>query len=210
MADKQKYIPMENNQTPEQIAEAEAAKAVQVEEVRAKVISDFGFDEIDDAERIEKLVTKEVEHRQKLSEAIGQKIKYRTEAETLRTKTVPPSGQVPEDFEKKLDERLNVHFEKRELDSLEYPDEVKNEIQKLAKVQGISIKQALRDPYVVYKIEQHEKAEKTEEASISRTHKTGGGKKTYSWDNPPKVDLSTEEGQKEWDTWKAEMKKAGH
>lgn len=197
----------------ELVAEQEATKEVKEEEVRASIIAEYGFDEVDDAERIDKLVAKEVEHSKKLSSAIGQKIKHRTEAEELRKKVATPQDKTnvldPEILDKKFDEKFNERMEKLELEALDYSDEIKSEIKKVSKTQGISVKQAVRDPYIAFKISEAEKEQKTNEASISRTHKTYG-KKSFSIDNPPEVDMSTEEGRKEWDAYKTEMKKQGY
>lgn len=183
------------------------------EEVRESIIAEFGFDEVDDIERIDKLVEKEMEHHKKLSSAIGQKIKHRAEAEELRTKLndkppvekKDPVSLDPEIISKTVEERL----EKRDLDSLDYPDELKKEIKRIADITQVSIKQAVRDPYIVAKIKDHEKATEAEEASISRTNRTGNGK-VASFDNPPDVDMNTAEGRKAWDEWKAKQIKEGN
>lgn len=201
--------------TPEQIAAELAASQVVVkeDEVRAAVIAEYGFDEVDDADRIDKLVADKVEGQKKLSAAIGQKIKHRTEAEALKNDprlkapVVPPADSKPvaaEDIGKVVSEQL----EKRDLESLEYSDDLKKEIQRIAQVQNISVKQAARDPYIVFKISEEEKAAKADAASISRTNRSAG-KKAYSLENPPQVDMATEAGRKEWDAFKASLKAQG-
>jgi len=69
------------NLTPEE--EVKAQEAPKEEEVREKVIEEFGFTEDDDSDKIDKLVEKEMEHSKKLSEAIGQKIKQRDKVKEL-------------------------------------------------------------------------------------------------------------------------------
>jgi hypothetical protein len=198
------------NEIKELVAEQTTLNEVNEEEVRAKVISEFGFDEVDDIERIDKLVAKEVEQNKRLSSAIGQKIKYRKEVEELKGKTTPAIPPVPVKFDTgDLDKRVDEKLEKRDLDSLEYPEEIKTEIQRLAKMQGISVKQASRDPYIVYKITEHEKTKKVEDASISRNHKSIS-KKDFNFDSPPDVDITTKEGQDTWDAYKKEMVKQGY
>ncbi len=200
---------MEDNKE-ELAAEQAALKEVKEEEVRAKVIEEFGFNEIDDVERIDKLVTKEMDHTKKLSAAIGQKIKHRDAANELRKNAekkpeTPVTPAKAEDVSKAVAEE----FERREIESLEYPDELKEEIKRIANITGVSVKAALRDPYVVHQIEAYEREQKEEEATISRTNKTGG-KKGYSLEDPPEVDMSTPEGRKKWDEYTEAMKKAGH
>ena len=89
---------MENKSlSAEELAlETEATQDVKEDEVRSQVISDYGFDETVDGERIDKLVAKEVESRKKLSQAIGQKRKYREEAEKLKTTTPPKESKKEE------------------------------------------------------------------------------------------------------------------
>jgi hypothetical protein len=194
----------------EKAAELEATKQVTEEEVRAKVIEEFGFDEVDDAERIDKLVAKEVEHSKKLSSAIGQKINYRTKFEEASKNPPAPKSEVakvaPEDVSKVVAQTL----EQRDLDDMEYPDTIKAEIKRIAAITNKSVKHAARDPYIVSTfIEPWQKEQRADEASISRTNRSSG-KKPYTMDNPPDVDMSTEEGRKEWDAYKAALIKSGN
>lgn len=199
-----------DTQTPEELAAEQAATLLPKEdEVRTNIILEYGFDETNDAERIDKLTKKEMESHKKLTAAIGQKIKYRTDAENLR-KTVPvtppPANNVaPVDLDKKLDERLRA----RDLEELDLPDDIKKEADEWAKFKGISVKLAARAPHIAAKVAEYEQAQKTEEAAISRTNKSSG-KKTYSMDNPPDVDMTTKEGRDEWANWKSEMTKKGN
>ena len=191
--------------------EEEALAKIDQEALRTEIISDFGFDEVDDAERIEKALAREVKSRTVAAKAIGAKIKVREDFEAFK-KTVPPPQDnkvTPDvDIDKKLDEKVNERLEKRDLESMDYPDELKDEIQRVAKITGVSVKQAAKDPYIVNKINDYEKEDKINQATISRNNKTGS-KKTYSIDSPPKVDMNTAEGQKEWNDWKAKMKEEG-
>lgn len=199
-----------NNLSPEELkAEQEALAEAKEEEIRSKIIEEFGFDEIDDSEKIDKLVEREKKHHDTLSKTISQKIKYRALAQKPPE---PKSEQKPkvesEDLEKKLDAKLNERLEQRDLDELGYPDEIKKEIKRVAQITGVSVKQAARDPYVVSTfIEPYEKERKTEEASVSRTNRAGSGKGSYTMDNPPEVDVKTEAGQKEYEKWLDAMRK---
>lgn len=187
-------------------AELEALKEVKEEEVRTKVIEEFGFDPDVDAERIDKVVAKEIENSKKLSAAIGQKIKHRSEAEELRKKVPAPSSEPAKPALEDVDALVNKKLEQRDLDALDYPEDIKKEIKRIAEISSTSVKQAARDPYIVSKITDWEKAQKAEEATVSRTNRTGS-KKSYSLDAPPDVDMSTPEGRAEWDEYKAWAKK---
>lgn len=188
----------------EKAAELAATQEVKEDEVRAKIVSDFGFDEANDAEKIDKLVKHEMDSHKKLSTAIGQKIKYRTDLEEARKN--PPKPEVKTE---ELGTVVAKELDKRDLDALEYPDDLKKEIHRIANITGVSIKQAARDPYIVAKIGDYEKEKRAEDAAISKTNRSGG-KKTYSFDSPPDVDLTTKEGREEWEAWKQAMIKAGN
>lgn len=210
MPQKNKTSPMDKNetvQTAEEIAQEQIALNLpKEEEVRASVISEFGFDEDLDADKIDKAVAKELDSRKKLSEAIGQKIKHRTEAEELRAKVAtPPTKPVvndPDEVGKLVDSKVTETLEKRDLEALDYPDELKTEISKLAKLQGVSIKKAVADPYIAFKVEAYEKQRKVDEATISRTHKSGSSKE-FDPNSPPKFDpadiAGSDKAMKEWE-----------
>src|SRR3990167_6127990 len=145
-----------NELTQEELAAEQAAMAeAKVEEVTASVVEKFGFDEELDADKIEKAVAIEMEHRKNLSHAIGQKIKHREEAEKLRKATPPAKPEVkidPDEVDKKIDIKMNEALEKRDLDSMDYPEELKAEISRVAKIQGVSVNKLLSDSYIVSKI----------------------------------------------------------
>lgn len=198
-----------NVPTPEELQAEQAALVESKEdEIRANVIAEFGFDEAADADRIDKLVTKEIESAKKLSAAIGQKINYRTKLQEA-SKDIAPKPEVKPTDPADIEKIIATTLEKRDLDSLEYSAELKKEIQRVAQITGVSVKQAARDPYIVAKIGDWEKTQKAEEAAISRTNRSSG-KKNYSIDNPPELDMSTPEGRKEWDDYKEAMRKAGN
>jgi len=189
-------------------AEQAALQESKEDDIRAKVITEFGFDEVDDVERIDKLVAKEMEHSKKMSQAIGQKIKWRTEA--TKPKAPAPTEVKKDNVVPNLDVRkvLVEELEQRELDALEYSPELKKEIKRVAEITGVPIRQAIRDPYIANKIKDYEKENEVEEAAITKTNRSGG-KKTISLENTPEVDMSTPEGRKKWDEYKAELIKKG-
>lgn len=213
MSDTNKNLPSEE----EKAEEVKAQVAPKEEDVRTNIISEYGFNETEDVDKIDKLVEKELDSAKKLSSAIGQKIKNRDKVaeleEQLKDKAPEPKKDDvkidTENLDKTLDDKVTASLEKRDLDSLEYSDDVKKEIQRVANIRQISIKEALRDPYITSKVEDYEKEQKTDEASISRTNNRGG-KKSVSLDNPPEVDMGTEEGRKEWEDYKKAMIKAGN
>jgi hypothetical protein len=198
-----------NVSAEELAAEQVALQESKEDEVRSKVIAEFGFDEVDDVERIDKLVAKEMEHSKKMSQAIGQKIKWRTEA--TKPKAPAPTETKKENIPPTLDVNKVVaeELERRELEALEYSDKMKKEISDFAKFKGITVKQAQKDPYIASLIKEDEKSQETEEAAITKTRRSGGTK-AASLDNPPDVDMTTEKGRAEYDKWKEDLKKAGY
>ena len=138
------------NLTPEELkSEQDAMREAKAEEVRANIIEKFGLSEDDNAELIDKLVEDDMAKRKSLSHTIGQKIAHRTEAERLAKELAdakkPPEGSAekPKADPKKdegIDEIIKKAFEQRDLESMEYPDELKSEISRVAELNKISIK----------------------------------------------------------------------
>lgn len=205
--------PKDYTPTAEELAaEQTASQAPKEDEVRANIIAEYGFDETTDAERIEKLTKKELDSHSKLSAAIGQKIKYREAAKAAKPAEVVVPKPVVEQAKPEaidVDKAVAKQFEQRDLEEMPYTEDLKKEIQRIANVQGISVKAAARDPYIVYKIGEEEREGKTEAATIGNKQR-GGSKKVATIDSPPDVDMATPEGRKAWQEYKDAMKKAGN
>ena len=123
--------------TQEELAAEQAmAQVPKEEEIRAKVISDFGFDETDDAERIDKIVAERMESHKKLSQAIGQKIKHREDAERLRTNPPKPAEVKEPEFSPK---------DYLALIEAKVTSEDYEEVLRVAKVLGKPVSEALKD-----------------------------------------------------------------
>jgi hypothetical protein len=196
-----------DEKTQNESEELEAEQKHLEEDIRKEIINEFGFDESEDEDRIAKAVEREMKHQKSIRSAIGQKIKYRSEYEKLKTPKTDAgkSNDNPED----LDERVAKVLEKRDLDSMEYPDELKKQIAQVAKINSISIKKAVADPYIASKIKAWEKEQGIDEASISRNNRAGKSNPNDEM-TPPDVDFSTPEGRKEYDDWKNRMIKKGY
>lgn len=170
---------MDNNQvTPEeQAAEQAALQQVKEEDVRAKVIEEFGFDETNDADKISKLVAKELEHNKKLSSAIGQKIKYREAAKKpaadAKTQT-PPATEAKKEVNISTADiialnRANVH-----------EDDIAD-VEEYAGYKKISITEALKSPLL--KATLAEKAEQRSTAAATSTSTSRRSTTTPSGDD---------------------------
>lgn len=208
---------MDNEHTPtaeELAAEQAALQPSKEEEVKAKVMEEFGFDESTDPALVEKAVKKEMSHRDALSKTIAQKIKHRTAADELRSKVTSPAPAPkptetptfkPEDIDARVEEKL----QQRDLDAIQASDDLKKEIKRVAQIRNISIAEAARDPYIVAKLDVEQKDADAKDATISRKNRSSGSKK-FDINNPPDCDMSTLEGRKEWEAWTAEAKKQGN
>lgn len=204
-----------NVSAEELAAEQAALQESKEDEIRSKIVEEFGFDTEADKERIDKLVAKELDHSKKLSSAIGQKIKWRSEATKPKEPAQPPAQQQQpkaEDVSKLVAEQL----EQRDLDGMEYPDNIKAEIKRIAQITGKTVKQAERDPYIVSTLIDPWKDEnKIEAATISRTNRASGkSSKTFDINNPPELDNSSPEAlrksEQKYEEWKKEAMKNGY
>lgn len=150
------------------------------------------------------------EDAEKLKElAENYKIRAQKAERELKAFKSKPSKSAEIDDED-LDKKVTERFEKRDLESMEYPDDIKTVISQVAKINNVSVRKAVSDPYVSAKIESWKKTKEAEEASISRNNKTGKAVSSDDPNNPPKVDFNTPEGRKEYDDWKARLIKKGY
>ena len=200
---------MENSKieelTPEAIqAEKEQLKETPEAEVRESLIEKYGLDELEQSDLIESLVKDRLEDRKKLSTVIGQKITWREKAQSSEQKPeVKPQAQPNsfsrEDILKEVEEKMEM----KELESLELSDELKTEVKSYAKVNNVPYREALKSPYMQFRKKEADEQIKSEEASISSTHKTMA-KQDFSEMSPKDFDMSTPQGRKdfeEYDTW---------
>lgn len=197
----------------EKQSEAEALAEVKEEELKSKIAEDLGLDPEDEPDLVDKLYKRELAQREKLSGAIKQKISWREKASkqtSSKPKDTPSEGKsqtegkllTAEDIDKILDEREA----KRDLERLNLPEEIENEVKDLAKVKGISVREAAKLPYIVNAIEEAEKAKRISSASPKR--KSRGNYANVDVDpskplDPKDFALDTEEGQKAWAAAKA-------
>jgi hypothetical protein len=200
--DKEKIVPTEP--TAEELeAEKKELEEVKEDELRDKVAEELGIDPDDQPELLDKIVSQRVEHQKKLSEAIGQKINWRKKA--LES---PKPEATPKETEK-VDVKSEIMsvLEEQRLEDMSLPEELKQEVKKIAKLNNISVKKAAEDPYIQYRKQELESAAKAEEATISRTNK--GKTVKFDLESPPSCDRSPEDGRKGWDEWKAFVKPQG-
>lgn len=149
--------------TPEELeAEKQAAFVPTKEELRKEIITEYGFDETTDAERIDKATDREFAQRTKTSEAIGAKIKHRTDANELRTKV--PAEAVAAVVPPKKDPDLST-TDLYALMQAQVPQEDVAEVTKAARLLGVSVAEALKDPLVKGRLQTLSEHRKSAEAA---------------------------------------------
>ena len=191
----------------EQKAEEEAQQEVKDDELKETLAKEFELDPETDEEFLEKLVEREKSHRERLSGAIKQKITWREKAQKAsgEPEDTPGKGKKPDeggelDINKLVDQKLDERLERRELESLNLADELKEEVKELAKLKGISVREAAKLPYILSRKEEVEREERIKKATPKRTKK---GSFVPDYDpakslNPEDFDFDTEEGVKAW------------
>ena len=101
---------------------------------------------------------------------------------------------------------ISAELDKRDLDALDVSDELKKEVSTYAKVQGISIKQALKSDYISFLKEKEDKKERINNASLGGNRR-GNTKKDYSEMTASDFDLRTPEGKADFAKFEEHLKK---
>ncbi len=196
----------------EQKAEEEALKSAEVkeDELREKIAEEMELDPDDEAEGelIDKIFEREKKSSGMLSGAIRQKRKYRTALEKLtsdKKSDEDPAGETPEEKDASegtamSEEKFQEKMEARDLEELDLPEEIETEVKDIAKAKGISVREAVKLPYIVSVIKEFDEEERLKDATPKRNKK---GSVVTSVDpskalNPADFALDTEEGQKAW------------
>ena len=196
-------------------AEKEAMKDSSAEEVKATLIKKYGFDETEHAQILEGLAGEILGEKKKTSTAIRQKISWREKAQESAPKEQKneDNPQKPsinaDDIDKKIDAKVTERLDLAELDVSNLGDELKEEVKKYAKVSGVSVKEALKSPYIQFRKREADEKEKIENASIKRTNNIQV-RTDFEGKTPAEVkeflDLSTEEGRKQWTEYRKTLK----
>jgi hypothetical protein len=196
----------DNISDEEKAADEEAIAEAKEDEIREKVVADLGIEDNDDnKDLIDKVVSREMDHRGKLSKAIGQKIKLRDQVKgkpPVKTSTKPADSKnmTAEEIAETAAKAARDEYEKRDLDTMPHSDKVKEQIKKVAALNNVSVIVAAKDPYIVSLIEGEERQKKVDDAAKNGKGRTKVGV-TIDVSKPldPKdFDLSTEEGRAEW------------
>lgn len=207
--------PMDENKdnivvSPDELKADEEIQKVVIndDELKSRVAEEFGLDPETDSEMIDKLVAKEKSHHEKLSAAIKQKINWRNKVTTDK-KPDNGDGKKPDketpDVGVLVESKLKEILEERDLESLGLSDDLKAEVKDLAKLKGISVREAAKHPYIQSRREEIERAERIKNATPKRSA-NGGYVSTVDPSkplNPADFALDTEEGRKAWNEARA-------
>lgn len=114
----------------------------------------------------------------------------------------------PEAITKVAEAAAQRTYDQQYINEQGFPDEIKAKIEKVAKAEGITLRQAAQDGYVQYLMQEHKRAERVRQASPDAG---GGSKASYAFDaeNPPDVDVSTPEGAAAIKQWEEELERRG-
>jgi len=203
-----KYIMNENSKpTSEELQEEEVAlKESKVEEIRASVITKYELDEADDSELIDKISKDIIAQQKSFGKVVSQKRDWRERV--LNPKKIEDKKDLTADeIKKQAEDAVEERFMKRDLDDMDVSDELKDEVKKLAKMKSLTIRQAFKDPYIIFLSDKEAQVKKLDKSSISV--KKNGKPTVIDSDtklDPEEFDLRTPEGRKSWD----EAKKAKH
>src|SRR5690606_39127850 len=93
-----------------------------------------------------------------------------------KPKETPEEGKSPNkeempDIEKLVDAKLREREEARDLEALAFPDDLKAEVKDLAKLKGISVREAAQHPYILTRKEEIEREERIKNATPKRSKK---------------------------------------
>lgn len=165
--------------TPEErTAEEEATKEVNEDELREKLAGDLGIDPNEQSDLLDKLVERERQQRQNFSKVIKQKISWREKAQKLPEtpkgdaggKGKSQSKETP-DINALVSQTVKDILEARDIETLGLSDDLKAEVKDLAKLKGISVREAAQLPYILSRKSEIEKAERIKAATPTRSNK---------------------------------------
>lgn len=185
--------------TAEELQEEEIAlQDSKEEEIRNSIIEKYELDEYDNAELIDKLTKDFVAQRKSFGKVVAQKRSYRELVQKANLgkdneKDLQPLSR--EEIEKSVEEK----FFNRDLEELEYSDDVKDAIKKICKVNNVSVKQAQKDPYIQYLITQEDGDKNMDKSALSGKKNGSPAKPDFKALDPSNYDFSTKEGRDKWE-----------
>ena len=141
------------------------------DEIRSEIIEKHDLDEVEDDSLLERLVSDTMKTREKLSQAIRQKIKYQNEVSALKKQSISPQV-MPSDIRKdEIAKLVEEQLNERDLASSDSSDTIKVEVKAYAKAKGVDYKTALNSDYINFLRDKENVNERNDKASIGSTRK---------------------------------------
>jgi hypothetical protein len=209
MSDDKNEATIASETTEAILAEENALKEPQQEELINQVVEKYGLDIDTQAELISAIVADKLEERKKFSTVIKQKRTWRDKATMLEKGDKPKAPATADDslnVESLIEAKLQERLDKRDLDSLEISDELKKEIKDYASLHKTTIGEARKSEYINFLMDKEVRKAKSDDASISSKHNKSYATKNLKDMSPKDFDLSTEEGRKSWADYKKMLK----
>jgi hypothetical protein len=103
---------------------------------------------------------------------------------------------IPDNFDEMLEKKLNAKLEEKELNSLDYSDELKTNVKAYAKANNMSISEAIKSPYMDFLKSEEDKKARTEDASLGNKRRAPSSSDLTKVD-PTNFDMSTDDGRKQ-------------
>ena len=181
----------------EQIAEQETQAVAEGAEFRAKIVSELGLVE-DDTNKgfIDKVVEREAGLRKGFGKLLGNYKKLKSTVKPpQQSQQQQPQPLDAETIRKQTEDTVNQQLEQRDLNEMDYPDEIKEQIKTVAKIKNVSVRQAAKDPYIQHLVSQAIAEGRVQEAAIPRTQTSTSSAKPLDT-TKPEFDMSTPEGRK--------------
>jgi len=183
------------------------------DEIRSSVMEQYELNDEEQSELIDKIVEDKIKDQKNLSTAIRQKRDWREKAEKPAEAPMeqkeeeipqPQTNLNEEEILKKMEAKVEAKFAEKELNSLGLSDELKEKVKTFAKVNSVSIDEAVNSSYIQFERGEEEAAAKADDASISSTRKSA--KLDYSSMKPTDFDLTTKEGREDFHKWEDHIK----
>lgn len=192
-------------------SEQESLAEVKDDDLRSSVVSSLGLEDNETNKgTIDKVVEMRKEMHGKLSKAISQKIKFRDQLKGFTPKPPEANKTNATDVSKQTEATITERFNEEFLEDSEFSDNLKAEIRKISKLNGVTARTATKDSYIKHLIEK-ETAEKRALEAASNGNGAGkngqdGGDSMPAKFNDPKF-MITEQGQKEYAEWEKSKSK---
>jgi len=179
------------------------------DEIRSSIMEKYGLDEDDNADLIDQLTKDTLAQKKSFGKVVHQKRTWREKAAGVKPEAKEDNKNLSTDeILAQAEARVEKRLTERDLEELDLSDVLKEKVRNLAKTNGISVRQAYADPYIVFLKSQEDADKKLDNATISRKN---NGKTVVIDDskplNPGDFDMSTPEGRKSWDDAKLKRQK---